>query len=80
MAIALPELITENWQDYEKLAVSLASNPQYLADLKNKLAANRLTTALFNTPQYTRDLENAFLYMHQRCLSGLPAEDFDLSV
>jgi predicted O-linked N-acetylglucosamine transferase (SPINDLY family) len=75
-AIEMPELIAENLERYEVLAVEIAVNPDRAAGLKQKLAVNRLTTALFDTRQYARDLENAFRHMHQRCLDGLTPTDF----
>ena len=48
-AVGLPELITETEQDYEALILKLATNPTKLAEIKVKLANNRLTQPLFNT-------------------------------
>jgi predicted O-linked N-acetylglucosamine transferase (SPINDLY family) len=65
-AIGLPELITNTQEEYEALAIALASNPEKLAALKQKLASNRLTTPLFDTPQFTKDLERAYVQMYER--------------
>ncbi len=43
-AIGLPELVTTNLDDYQALAIQLATHPDQLAALKQKLADNRLTT------------------------------------
>ncbi len=59
-AIELPELITDDLRDYEKLALALASDPGRLAALREKLAAKRHTTALFDTARFTRNLEAAY--------------------
>jgi protein O-GlcNAc transferase len=59
-AIGLPELIAENLEDYEKLALALARDPARLKSLKQKLEANRLTAPLFDTARFTRNLEAAF--------------------
>jgi protein O-GlcNAc transferase len=56
-AIDLPELVTETNESYEALALELATNPSKLAAIREKLAANRLTTPLFDTERYTRDFE-----------------------
>lgn len=71
-AIKLPELITDSPAAYEALAISLAEQPQTLAAIRTKLAANRLTTPLFDTALFTRDLEALYqrLYSHQQ--NGLP--------
>jgi predicted O-linked N-acetylglucosamine transferase (SPINDLY family) len=73
-AIGLPELITNTQEEYEALAIELATNPQKLVEIKLKLANNRLTTPLFDTPLFTKNLEAAYIKMHKRCLAGLPPE------
>jgi predicted O-linked N-acetylglucosamine transferase (SPINDLY family) len=70
-AIGLPELITHTQEEYEALAVALATNPEKLAALKQKLASNRLTTPLFDTPQFTKDLERAYIQMHEQYQADL---------
>ena len=74
-AIRLPELITSTPAQYEELAVALAADPRRMADIKHKLAANRLTTPLFNTRQHTRSLEAAYTEMQERHRADLPPED-----
>ena len=70
-AIGLPELITSTPQAYEALAIELASNPEKLLSLKQKLASNRLTTPLFDTPQFTKDLERAYVQMYEQYQADL---------
>jgi predicted O-linked N-acetylglucosamine transferase (SPINDLY family) len=65
-AIGLPELITSTQEEYEVLAIELATNPHKLADIKLKLAKNRLTTPLFDTPLFTKNLEVAYSKMYER--------------
>jgi protein O-GlcNAc transferase len=74
-AMRLPELITSTPAQYEELAVALAADPRRMADIKHKLAANRLTTPLFNTRQHTRSLEAAYTEMQERHRADLPPED-----
>ena len=69
-AAALPELITETEQEYEELILHLASNPGRLAQVRKKLADNRLSTPLFNTELYTRHLENGYEQAYQRYFDG----------
>jgi predicted O-linked N-acetylglucosamine transferase (SPINDLY family) len=64
-AIGLPELITENPADYERLALALASDGARLAALREKLGANRKTAPLFDTARFTRNLEAAYEMMGQ---------------
>jgi protein O-GlcNAc transferase len=73
-AVGLPELVTETAQEYEALAVELARNPQQLAAIRNKLAANRLSMPLFDTPRYTRGIEKSYVAMYERHHAGLPAD------
>jgi predicted O-linked N-acetylglucosamine transferase (SPINDLY family) len=70
-AIGLPELITTTLDDYEELAVDLATHPEKVALLKRKSADNRLTTPLFDTKQFTRDIEAAYSAMYERLRAGL---------
>jgi predicted O-linked N-acetylglucosamine transferase (SPINDLY family) len=67
-AIGMEELITDNLQDYETLALALANDPARLAALKQKLEANRLTTPLFDSSRFTRNLEAAYEQMRDAFL------------
>ena len=73
-AIGLPELISNSQEEYEALAIELASNPQKLIALKQKLASNKLTTPLFDTPQFTKGLEQVYVQMHGRYQADLPPD------
>ena len=64
-AIGLPELIAENLEGYQRIALALASQPEHHRQLKERLRHNRLTTPLFDTRAFTRDLEHAFEAMVQ---------------
>ena len=78
-AVNMPELITETLADYESLALALAREPERLAALKAKLAANRRTAPLFDTARFTRNLETAYRRMWVRAQDGLPPESFAVS-
>jgi protein O-GlcNAc transferase len=73
-AIGLPELITRTQQQYEELAVALATDPQRLAGIKHKLKANRLTTPLFDTRRFAECLEIGYSKILERFDAGLPPE------
>lgn len=75
-AIGLEELITRSLADYEELALKLALNPDLMAGVRAKLAANRGTYPLFDTPRFARHMESAFKTMWERHQSGLPPEGF----
>jgi protein O-GlcNAc transferase len=70
-AVDLPELVTATPQDYETLAVMLATQAGKLAAIKQKLADNRLTTSLFDTALFTRHIEAAYAAMVERHHAGL---------
>lgn len=69
-AIGLPELIAPDFDRYFEIALAVAGDPLRCADLRAKLAANRLTTALFDVYAYTRALESLFETMWSRRLAG----------
>ena len=71
-AVGLPELITQNEEDYEILILELATNPKKLAKIKGKLATNRLTQPLFNTKLYTKHLEEGLKQAYQNYSKGNP--------
>ncbi len=71
-AIDLPELITSSPEEYEQLAVALATDPARLTGLKKRLEQNRLTSPLFDTQRFTRALEKAYDEIHERALERWP--------
>jgi predicted O-linked N-acetylglucosamine transferase (SPINDLY family) len=70
-AIGLPELITNTQEEYEALAIELATNSRMLAGIKSKLTNNLETTPLLNTPLFTKNLETAYIKMMERCWADL---------
>jgi protein O-GlcNAc transferase len=70
-AVGLPEFITSTQEEYEALAIELATNPNKLTEIKLRLGNNCLTTPLFNTPSFTRNLEAAYIKMHERFQADL---------
>jgi predicted O-linked N-acetylglucosamine transferase (SPINDLY family) len=76
--IHLPELITSTQEEYEALAVELATKPEKLRQLRQKLAANRLTTPLFDTQRFTQQIEAAYTQMYERYQAGLSPEHINL--
>lgn len=69
-AIGLPELITEDWDQYAELAISLGNDPEAIARLKEKLWKNRRVMPLFDTPRFVRNLEEGFEEMWARFVAG----------
>ena len=70
-AIDLPELITENREKYEALAVELVNNPERLMNIKSRLYSNRMTSKLFNTPMYAKNLDDAYLKLYKNHINNL---------
>lgn len=73
-AVGLPELIAGSLEDYEERAVRLATKPAELAELRAKLAGNRLRMPLFDTERFARHLERAYQSMWERHARRLPPE------
>jgi predicted O-linked N-acetylglucosamine transferase (SPINDLY family) len=76
-AIGLPELITSNADDYEALAIKLATHPEQMAAIKQKLTDNRLTYPLFNKTLYTQHIEAAYQAIYDRYQAGLAPDHID---
>jgi predicted O-linked N-acetylglucosamine transferase (SPINDLY family) len=73
-ALGISELITSTQEEYERLAVELAFDPQRLAGIKSKIIKNRLTSPLFDTPRLARNLEAAYAAIYDRYQAGLPPD------
>jgi predicted O-linked N-acetylglucosamine transferase (SPINDLY family) len=77
-AIGLPELVTTTSEDYERLALALARDPQRLAGIRARLASNRLTRPLFDTARFCRDLEAGYEKAFDLYLRGELAEAIEV--
>ena len=75
-AIGMPELVTASLAEYESLALKLAREPDTLAAIKAKLAANRDSEPMFDTARFARYLESAYATMWERQQRGLPPASF----
>ena len=73
-AADLPELVVKTWEDYERLAVSLAQSPEKIAALKDRLRRVRTSSRLFDSRLFTRNLEAAYTAMYERLQAGLPPD------
>jgi len=72
-AAGLPELVAESQEEYENLAVLLATKKEALAALKAKLTRD---CPLFDTDLFRQRIEAAYQKMWQTWLAGKPAEGF----
>jgi predicted O-linked N-acetylglucosamine transferase (SPINDLY family) len=73
LAAGLPELVTETAEEFEALAVRLATNPDQLAAVKNRLTRN---CPLFDTDLFRRHIEAAYMRMWEVWQAGKKPEGF----
>jgi predicted O-linked N-acetylglucosamine transferase (SPINDLY family) len=78
-ALDLPELIAANTAEYEDMAAMLATEPDKLAALKQRLKENRRTSPLFDTPRFARYVETAYQTMMERHWAGEKPQDLYIS-
>jgi len=69
-AVGLPELVTGNLDDYDALALRLATDPTLLADTRRKLDRNRTTSPLFDSARLCRHIESAYATMWEMSRRG----------
>ena len=79
-SINLPELITNTPEEYEALAIELATSPDKLKAIKDKLADNLSTAPLFDTKLFTKHLESAYTEMYERHHKGLEPDHIYVEV
>lgn len=78
-AVGLADLATDSFEAYEGMALRLATQPELLADVRQRLAANLASAPLFDIVRYTRHLESAFEGMAVRARAGLLPETFSIT-
>jgi protein O-GlcNAc transferase len=77
-AVGLSELVTYRLEEYEKLAVQLASRPSELKAVRHKLNINRLNKPLFDTARFVRNLEQAYSEMWRIFQEGRAATQIEV--
>jgi len=77
-AVGLPELVTDSLDDYEALALKLATDPALLKSVVSRLAQNRLTHPLFDTARFTRHIEAAYATMWETWQRGEAPKAFSV--
>ena len=60
-ALGLQEMIVRSDQEYYDKAMALATQPDLLNNIRNKIEVNRHSSPLFDTKQYVKDLESTYL-------------------
>ncbi len=71
-AAGVPELIVRNRDEYRRLCLDLARNPERLAALRARLVANRASAPFFDTGRSVRDLELLYEKMWAARVAGVP--------
>ena len=74
----LQELITSNYDEYEKLAIKIANEPEYLKKLKEKINNSRRESNLFKTEIFTKNLESGYQKIFNNYIEGNKTKNFDL--
>ena len=69
-AIDMPELITQTPEEYENLALELATDKKLLSKITKKVKANVRTSKLYDPAYFARDIENLFEQMVTRAANG----------
>jgi len=78
-AAGAPELATHSLDDYEALALDLATDAALLARVKAKLAQGRAAQPLFDTARLVRHLEAAYAQMWDRHVRGEAPAPFSVA-
>ena len=63
--VGLPELVAADLAAYERTAIELATQPERLRSLRERLEANRVATPLFDVPRFVANLERAYEHMRR---------------
>ena len=73
-AVGLPELITASFEDYERLALELATDHERLAAIRVRLWDQRRTAPLFDSALFARHIEEGYVRAFRRYVDGLPPD------
>jgi protein O-GlcNAc transferase len=78
-SLDMPELVTSRIEDYASRALQLANSPALLAEVRDKLARQKLALPTFDTDAYRLYLESAYCTMWERHRRGEPPQDFSVA-
>jgi predicted O-linked N-acetylglucosamine transferase (SPINDLY family) len=73
-AANLPELIANSPEEYQALAINLATNPDKLWQIKQKLIQNLQSAPLLNSPLFAHNIESAYSIMYANYQANLPSD------
>ena len=77
-AISMDNLITSTDQEYQDLAVKLATDKKELNLIKDKLSKNIKTEPLFNTVLFTSNIEKAYKIANNKFVNNLSPENIEV--
>jgi predicted O-linked N-acetylglucosamine transferase (SPINDLY family) len=77
-AIGMPQLVTGSLEEYEQVALTLASAPHRLIALRQELEKKRDTSSLFDLPKSAANIEAAYARMWQTWLAGGMPDAFSI--
>ena len=69
-AMGMGDCVTQSLEEYERLAIALANDPDRLGELRRRLARNRSDSPLYDSERFCRSLESAYGAMCDRHRSG----------
>jgi len=76
--INLQELITDNLEDYEEMAIKISNDSKLLTQLKNKIFENKKNCNLFKSQIYIENIEKSYKKVYQNYIEGLKPQNFKL--
>lgn len=79
-SVGLDALITKSSEEYESLAIELASNPERLRALRQKLHSNLISAPVFNTKRFVKHLEQGLTLAVERHRQGLKPDHISVPV
>jgi len=68
--LGLSELVAEDREAYENIAVKLGNDTDYRRAIRNRVWEQRINSPLFNVRIYAKDLEDLFLKMFEKFRKG----------
>jgi predicted O-linked N-acetylglucosamine transferase (SPINDLY family) len=75
-AVGLPELVTDSLEEYEALALRLATDWSLRSAVRERLQKNRLQCSLFDTGRFCRHIESAYATMWELWQRGEKPQNF----
>mgnify|MGYP001316566847 CR=1 FL=1 len=77
-SIKMSELVTSDYNEYEKLALKISNDTNYFDKIKNKIKQNKKNSNLFNTSVYTKNIEQTYQIIYSRNLKKELPENIEL--